>query len=161
MKELSSFLEPLPTIPPPSRHHARCAVKFAKNRAPGYDGLPAEAWRAAGELSVDLAFESTLWLLSGAQMPPIWHSAVLVYPPKMVKADERRVSRKPKDTRPISLKLVAARHAMMTMYLSMRSAICAWNCASQCGFVPGRNLALVIIEADTWCRLIGLEAPYV
>ena len=157
MTELASFLSPLPPMAPPSRKMAAAAIRYARNKAPGADGLPAEAWRAAGELGIDLCWESVLWLLGGKSFSSFWSSALLIYPPKKVRPGERKAERRAKDPRPISLKATANRSTMAVFSMALRDPIVKWASPQQRGFIPSRNLCWNVIEADHACRVAYFE----
>ena len=63
--DLASEAPQLPPMDPPSRGMLRAAIRVARNAAPGADGIPPAAWRAAGQRGEDHLFDSLLWTLSG------------------------------------------------------------------------------------------------
>ena len=156
MLQLASVLPPLPTPRPPTKSQIRLALRLARDNAPGPDGLPASAWRAAGNLAVDHFWLTSLWLSMGHPMGPTWTGCLMLFPPKKVQPSERAVLRHSRDVRPISLKQVANKIVLAARSFSLRDSLIAWSCSAQRGFVPTRNLACNFVEADLTARLASM-----
>ena len=159
MESLSAHAPAFPLCPPPPRASASSVVRRAKNNAPGHDGIPAAGWLAVPSLSADLCWDSFLWLCAGRWFPSLWHSSLVVFPPKKPPPGAHKVHKRAKETRPISLKLVCNKHVMMMISWSLRLPLRAWTSPSQRGFVPGRALTWNVVEADARCRQAGFANP--
>ena len=154
---LAKFVHKFPSFQIPSRHHIQASILRAKNNAPGIDGIPSSAIRAAGDVSVDMSYNMLLWLLSGAPVGSEWLSALVVYPPKKVMSSEERIDRRPQDVRPISLKSTCNKVVMSSFAYVLRDPLARWTSSGQRGFVPGRSLTHNILLADSACREAGCE----
>ena len=82
MASLACFEPAFPQLLPPSRAMAASAIARSKNRAPGWDGVPAAGWRAISDTSAKLCWDSLLWLCAGRYFGASWHPALVVYLPK-------------------------------------------------------------------------------
>ena len=80
--ELMNDVPEMPEIPPPTQAMVAHLVATAKNRSPGWDGLPSEAGRALGARAINMIWNTTVSLLAGRDMPVRWDSAAMVFQPK-------------------------------------------------------------------------------
>ena len=94
-------------VAPPTVDDFRAAASWARSSAPGRDGIPYEAWAAAGDSGASTLHAVCCSLLQGVPIPmPIsFNDGVMVFAPKGEReGDESAVFREAVDTRPLSLK---------------------------------------------------------
>ena len=80
----SSILPRFPEVSPPTLGQIKTVLEITIDKAPGWDGLPAAAWKASGPSGCHLCLALTEWLMLGNRLPRMFHSSVVVYPPKKV-----------------------------------------------------------------------------
>lgn len=69
-------------VTPLGKREMRLAIKAAGNSAAGPDGLPREAWKAAGEAGVETLTQSVHFQLSGQNMPLAFNAMRDAFSPK-------------------------------------------------------------------------------
>jgi hypothetical protein len=74
-----------------------------RDSAPGPDGIPFGAWRAAGPAFYDIMFSAFSSFMSGALLPDGFNECNLAFIPKGDDPHDALVARTPATTRPISL----------------------------------------------------------
>ena len=92
--------------------------------------------------------------LTKTGMPPAeFNYSNMVFPPKGEKAgDDEELQRNPSETRPLNLKDTDAKLIAGAHVLALRPAHKAWSLPQQRGFVPDRQLANNITDADAALR---------
>lgn len=118
------------SLPPCCKSHERIITSFAqtgicscaslRNKAPGWYGILAEDRNVIAPCSECLAWDMVLWLL--------WHTTLVVYPPRKAKRSETEPARKAEERRVMSLKLSWNKHVMAVISSSFQLMLIAWTC---------------------------------
>lgn len=142
---------------PPGRETFELIVKKCSDSAPGPDGIPYSAWRAALPWAVDALSGMSAHLASGGRGPTEWNWSCLVFPPKGERReDSEGIARQAVDTRPLSLKNSDNKLVCHGWLSAIKGAIVRNAAASQNGFVPTRNLVQNIVDLDTAAHCFNL-----
>lgn len=130
----------------PSRQSLLDAARWARNSAPGEDGLPAEAWRGGGAAAADVLHDVALWLAAGKPFHGQFQNSVAICIPKKPPPTAKRLTAKVSEVRLLSLKTVGNKLCCAALARRLRSAIAAGAAWPQRGFVAGRQLALNVVQ---------------
>ena len=130
------------------------------NSSPGPDGIPFMCWKRAPEEFKTIIYEAYLALLNGADVPHNFNTAFMIFLAKgSSPSDAEVVSRRPRDTSPLSLSNTDAKIMADGIRAAAQPTVTKWQCRAQqggvvpSGWCPGRNvrpsayLLLALIEA--------------
>ena len=146
-------------VSPPSVEDFKTAASRARSSAPGRDGLPYEAWAAAGDSGASTLHAVCCSLLQGVPMPISFNDGVMVFAPKGEReGDESAVHREAIDTRPLSLKNSDNKLVCGVMNFKCRGPLTRGACPLQRGFVPGRQLLANVVDLDAYGRAHGMAS---
>ena len=85
-------------VEPPGSDAYESFLRCVSDSAPGLDGIPVAAWRAAGRFGIDTLLGAGLFLRRGLRMPMAWNAAILAFSPKGEEAaDAHGVFRTPRN----------------------------------------------------------------
>ena len=167
IQEADKFLKETPELPsydtatPPTVFTFHARARFWKNRAPGPDGLPFEAWRATGVEGENTLAGYSEHLHSGARPHKLFNSSLMTYPPKGVKeGDAVAIIRAAKETRPISLKNSDNKAITDANVSCFRNLVGKNTHHIQRGFVHGRNFLENVLELDSMSRIYSMFAVH-
>ena len=117
--------------------------------APGPDGIPFGAWRAAGVELYDVMFNAFNSFMNGARLPKGFNECNLVFIPKGEDInDALLVARTPNTTRPISLSNTDSKYFALALNRPLAEAAKVTVHPRQRGFVQGRSLIDNVLEVE-------------
>ena len=141
---------------PPGVHEFAACVSRLPDSAPGADGLPFSAWRAAGMAGATTIAMVETHLRMGLRMPMEFNTSITVFIPKGEDENDRiEVLRSADEVRPISLKNSDNKIICSTMNFILRDTVAVHASPLQRGFVGGRRLLQNVIDLDAKARAIG------
>ena len=158
---LDEFASPIDCsqVSPPCIDDFVFAAAHVKNSAPGRDGLPYAAWRAAGLWGARTLLLVSYHLLSSLVMPVPFNDSIMLFVPKGEdELDAEAISRDPTDTRPLSLKNSDNKLICSVFNHKLRAPLAAAACELQRGFVHGRQLLANVVDLDVYGRIFGMES---
>jgi len=121
-------------VTPPDREEVSIAIKRLKsNKASGYDGLPAELFKAGGEDLVDCMHDLLCKIWSQESMPSDWSLSVLC--PVLKKGDATNCA----NYRGISLLSIAYKILSSVLCERLKPFVNKLIGSYQCGFRPGKS----------------------
>ena len=143
-------------IPLPAEANVSEFLDKVKDGAPGPDGIPYSAWRAAGQLG-SLTLHLVLAHLANGGYVPIWfNDSLSVFTAKGDDAqDEHEVTRCAEDTRPLGLKNCDNKVVAGVVNHVSRTALSSNASRLQRGFVPDRQMIENVLDLDTAARIYG------
>ena len=134
-------------------------VKFlrrAKRSAPGPDGLPYAAWRAAGHAAASTLCAVEQHLRSGLSMGLEFSESLTCFLPKgECDGDSIEIIRNPTDVRPLGLKNTDNKAICAVWSRLLRAQTAKQSCPIQRGFVSGRSLLANVPDLDCAARAHG------
>ena len=138
----------------PCRWSVGAALQVAKASAPGPDGIPAHAWKAAGARGTAILTDVCYSLMNGGRLPDMWNASLAIFPPKHATSLEQALGavRQPDDTRPLNLKNNDNKAVASAVNFSFSAAVAAQAHSAQRGFLAGRVPALNVVELDARLR---------
>ncbi len=120
-----------------------------RDSAPGPDGIPFGAWRAAGPAFYDIMYSAFSSFLSGACLPEGFNECNLAFIPKGDDPhDALLVARTPATTRPISLSNTDNKYFALALNRPLAEAATVTVHPRQRGFVHGRSLIDNVLEVE-------------
>jgi len=120
-----------------------------RDSAPGPDGIPFGAWRAAGPAFFDIMFAAFSSFMSGACLPEGFNDCNLAFIPKGDDPhDALLVARTPATTRPISLSNTDNKYFALALDRPLAEAATVTVHPRQRGFVHGRSLIDNVLEVE-------------
>jgi hypothetical protein len=120
-----------------------------RDSAPGPDGIPFGAWRAAGPKLFDVMFNAFSSFMQGAPLPEGFNECNLAFIPKGEDPnDAHLVARTPNTTRPISLSNTDSKYFALALNRPLAEAAKVTVHPRQRGFVQGRSLIDNILEVE-------------
>ena len=134
----------------------RKALKLSNNSAPGPDGLPYGAWRALGDLAVDLLHGAfvDLTLPEGPNLMredyPNFNASILIFLPKkpVGKAADDTPVFEASGVRPLNVTNCDNRLIASAVRLTLESVIGPFITSDQRGFLPGRSMMANLLDVD-------------
>ena len=147
---------------PPDRPAVEGYMASLKHCAPGKDGAINEAWKNSGPAGVDFIVASLQKASSAATLPPKAREGLFVFPAKPTSGGDanegdRRLLRKPKDLRPLTLKNADNKAVAGITNYAILPTVQVSASQLQRGFVPGRQLAQNCIDLDFAARFASLK----
>jgi hypothetical protein len=120
-----------------------------RDSAPGPDGIPYGAWRAAGTFMYDVMFEAFVAFTSGSSLPAQFNDCNLAFIPKGDNPEDfHLVARSPSTTRPISLSNTDSKYFALALNRPLAEAATITVHPRQRGFVNGRSLLDNVLEVE-------------
>jgi hypothetical protein len=120
-----------------------------RDSAPGPDGIPFGAWRAAGPAFYDIMFAAFSSFMSGACLPEGFNECNLAFIPQGDDPnDSLLVARTPATTRPISLSNTDNKYFALALNCPLAEAATVTVHPRQRGFVHGRSLIDNVLEVE-------------
>ena len=118
-----------------------CFLRRIKHSAPGPNGVPYAAWRAAGGSGTRVLYRVMCEIMEGKGKPFGFNFSISAFPEKGEQEGDSReeVTRDPADTRPLSLKTCDNKTLAAVVNDGMTWPISKWAEKSQRGFVKGRQ----------------------
>jgi hypothetical protein len=124
-----------------------------RDSAPGPDGIPFGAWRAAGSALYDVMYEAFISFTNGAPLPEHFNDCNLAFIPKGDSpADQHLVARTPSTTRPISLSNTDSKYFALALNRPLAEAATITVHPRQRGFVNGRSLLDNVLEVEGFAQ---------
>jgi len=157
---LQKFAKPfeLSRVSPPSRFDIIEFLSQVSDSAPGPDGIPYSAWKAAGKVGVETLYQICLSLQSGASPPVFFNASLILFLTKgESELDSVEVIRSCMDTRPISLKNADNKIVTSVEIRCMRAGAQSSTHKTQNGFVPGRIFLNNVLDLDSASRIYSMH----
>ena len=152
-------LDPTTPMPIPDLAAVERFLKKAKPSAPGPDGLPYAAWLAAGEGAWSALIELWQWTTFGRPLPDGFNKSLAVFPGKgKMEGDENGITRKPGDTRPISLMNTDSKVLAAITDRGISRVAQAVVTPLQCGFIKHRPIIDNVVDLDGAVRRFSMQA---
>ena len=146
-------------IRPPGLHEFTVCISKLRDSAPGTDGLPLGAWKAAGEEGAKTLMAVEELMRSGLRMPMSFNESLTVFIPKgEAELDREEVLRAADEVRPISLKNSDNKVICSVLNFLLRGEVARKACTLQRGFVSGRRLLQNVVDLDAEARRIGFPS---
>ena len=146
------------SVSPPSKQNLRDFLELVSDSAPGPDGIPYSAWKAAGETGVETLYQICLSLQSGRPPPIRFNFSLVLFLTKgESELDSIEVIRKAQDTRPISLKNSDNKIVTSVQIRCMRAGAKSSTHKYQNGFVPGRLFRGHVLDLDSAARIYSMH----
>ena len=124
-----------------------------RDSAPGPDGIPFGAWRAAGVELFDVMYNAFDSFLDGAELPTKFNECNLAFIPKGEDPnDNLLVSRSPSTTRPISLSNTDSKYFALAINRPLAEVAKITAHPRQRGFVQGRSLIDNVLEVEGFAQ---------
>ena len=142
----------------PERRDIDAAVAVARNTAPGLDGLPAEAWRAAGRCGSDVLLDAALWLAEGRRMRGSFQDSIAVCFPKRAEDGVPGATPAVRAVRLLPLKSTGCKAVCAAAARRLRAPVAQWCAWLQRGFVAGRQLLLNLVQTQVECVIAASRA---
>jgi exonuclease III len=128
-----------------------------RDSAPGPDGIPYGAWRAAGTILYDVMFEAFVAFTSGSPLPPQFNDCNLAFIPKGDNPEDfHLVARSPSTTRPISLSNTDSKFFALALNRPLAEAATITVHPRQRGFVNGRSLLDNVLEVEGFAQSFAI-----
>ena len=129
--------------------------------APGPDGIPFAAWKAAGPVGHRALAAMLRHALSGRDAHSTFNDSIIVFIPKGDEEDDiiNGAVRKPQDTRPFSLKNTDNKFICCLINYATKHILTAGISHLQRGFVPKRQLLANVVELDAMSHAYAIAAP--
>jgi len=147
----------------PSRCDMAKGIRAASKSAPGPDGIPYAAWRALGDLGVDILYEAAMLLTKGDMNRHLGNMDIfskndshsfnvgnMVFLPKKTTGTHPLFGEfySPGDVRPLVIVNTDNRLIANLFRRQWEPALESWISAAQQGFLPGRSMASNIIDVE-------------
>ena len=145
----------------PTKENFESMLRKIKHSAPGPDGLPYAAWKAAGSAGIDTLFLLLTHSLSGLPLHIEYNQSLTVFIPKGEEDEDTPTSvvRRAVDTRPLTLKNSDNKLIAGAVNYTHKHVLTRGICRIQRGFVQGRQMLANIIDLDTRAHCFGLASP--
>jgi endonuclease/exonuclease/phosphatase family metal-dependent hydrolase len=128
-----------------------------RDSAPGPDGIPFGAWRAAGVPLYDVMYEAFIAFSDGAPLPEQFNDCNLAFIPKGDNpTDQHLVARTPNTTRPISLSNADSKYFALALNRPLAEAATVMVHPRQRGFVNGRSLLDNVLEVEGFAQSFAI-----
>ena len=132
-------------------------IKRAKNRTPGPNNIPDEAWLATKHTSIPILGAYCQHLMRGNQPHEGFNWSGIGFPPKGERSlDAVEVIRRAKATRPISLKNTDNKIIVGVAVSKLTPAAKINTHHTQNGFVGGRNFLKNVLDLDSVARIMSM-----
>ena len=124
-----------------------------RDSAPGPDGIPFSAWRAAGIELYDVMFDAFDAFINGETLPPTFNTCNLAFIPKGEDPnDDILVARAPSSTRPISLSNTDNKYFALAINRPLAEVAKIIVHPRQRGFVQGKSLIDNVLEVEGFAQ---------
>jgi exonuclease III len=128
-----------------------------RDSAPGPDGIPFGAWRAAGVVLYDIMYEAFVSFTNGNPLPEQFNDCNLAFIPKGDNPhDQHLVARTPNTTRPISLSNTDSKYFALALNRPLAEAATVMVHHRQRGFVNGRSLLDNVLEVEGFAQSFAI-----
>ena len=158
----------------PSREDLAKVVQAASKSAPGPDGIPYSAWKALGELGVNILYDMAMTLTEGDMDsrlgamdlcsqggvgPHSFNLGNMVFLPKKSSGVHPLFGEfySPGDVRPLVIVNTDNRIISNAFRRQWEPVLDTWISRMQQGFLPGRSMASNIIDVDSQAQCTSLE----
>lgn len=151
------------------------ALELSGNTAPGPDGIPYKAWRALGNLGVDVLHGAAQALAQttaqdtlkaayhdeGDDYQHLYNFSTLICLPKKVAGEDQQAGEyySPEGTRPLSVVNTDSRIVTNAARLRWESMLRHWVSDNQQGFIQGRSILANLLSLDTTAMQTALDSP--
>jgi hypothetical protein len=124
-----------------------------RDSAPGPDGIPFAAWRAAGAELYDVMYDAYDSFIHGEELPEKFNECNLAFIPKGEDINDiTLVARSPSTTRPISLSNTDSKYFALALNRPLAEAAKVTVHPRQRGFVQGRSLIDNVLEVEGFAQ---------
>ena len=144
----------------PRRAHIINFLRRAKPSAPGPDGIPCSAWKAAGEIGTDVLHKALLTIMKGTAPLEGFNDSLGIFLPKENSDEDtaNSVKRSAENNRPLRLKNTDNKAIAAAINYAIARVVTKWADTQENGFVCGRQGLDNIIDIDARARSSDINA---